>query len=445
MAGAELLRLQQIEVDRLFNIYNHRIDLNLDERVTFLHGPNGVGKTVILRMINGLLRKRLGIFRTIPFAQFRLGFQDGSTLTLSNVSGEEGETGNFVLSLITGGVKHSESIVLTESRAESIAARISYLKLSEVLPDTWVDARDGETLTASEVVSRYGESPPPAMEYEDSKLPWFTEFLMNANTYLIEAQRLVRVKQESRPAFVHFSRSYQPATISTVIERSHDFRERLSATMADYGRQSQTLDQSFPQRLISATKRLTVSDLQMRMSNLDKKTAEFKSIGILDETPTHPFPVASLDNIDSTQARVMTLYVHDTEQKLQALQDLATRTLLLLENVNQKYRYKRIRLDRAAGFVAENDDGEIVPLDSLSSGEQHELVLHYDLLFQVPTNTIVLIDEPELSLHVAWQKRFLPDLLDIIRLSDFDALVATHSPYIIGDRVELMTALGDGK
>ena len=52
MAQSEFLRLQRIVVDGLFDIYNHDIDLNLDDRVTLLHGPNGVGKTVVLGMIN---------------------------------------------------------------------------------------------------------------------------------------------------------------------------------------------------------------------------------------------------------------------------------------------------------------------------------------------------------------------------------------------------------
>ena len=90
-----------------------------------------------------------------------------------------------------------------------------------------------------------------------------------------------------------------------------------------------------------------------------------------------------------------------------------------------------------------SDDNAPLLLDSLSSGEQHELVLHYDLLFRVPSNTIVLIDEPELSLHVAWQKRFLSDLVDIVKLSGFDALIATHSPFIVGAREDLMVGLGD--
>jgi len=44
-------RIKRIEVVGLFGLYDHVIDLNLEDRVTILHGPNGVGKTVLLQMI----------------------------------------------------------------------------------------------------------------------------------------------------------------------------------------------------------------------------------------------------------------------------------------------------------------------------------------------------------------------------------------------------------
>ena len=180
------------------------------------------------------------------------------------------------------------------------------------------------------------------------------------------------------------------------------------------------------------------------MTALDEKTSELREIGILDETPNRSFDAASLDEMDSTGTRVMTLYVEDVERKLGALEDLANRLRLLLNSVNGKFRNKRVRLDREEkSLVAEDQSGHQLPLDSLSSGEQHELVLHYDLLFKVKQNTIVLIDEPELSLHVGWQKKFLSDLTAIVELSGIDAVVATHSPFIVGDRNDLMVGLGD--
>ena len=71
--------------------------------------------------------------------------------------------------------------------------------------------------------------------------------------------------------------------------------------------------------------------------------------------------------------------------------------------------------------VTATDESQL-ELEMLSSGEQHELVALYDLLFRVPNNAFILIDEPELSLHVAWQEEFLRDLQEIAKLSEFGYL-----------------------
>jgi predicted ATP-binding protein involved in virulence len=58
-------------------------------------------------------------------------------------------------------------------------------------------------------------------------------------------------------------------------------------------------------------------------------------------------------------------------------------------------------------------------------------VLTYDLLFNVKPNSLVLIDEPEISLHVTWQKEFLNDIVRIAAINSSRFIVATHSPQII--------------
>ena len=459
-----LLRLQRIEVDGLFGIYDHRIDLNLGDRITLLHGPNGVGKTSVLHMVDALLRNDFACFKRIPLARFLLGFEDGSTLELQASRGRENHEGSGAGELTltrADGASDTDQVDLRPSEAASIAARIEYLQPHHHRRDAWIDVRDGEVLSEIDVLSRFGNNRGEARprlgsfslldhlrlsETVDSsssgKSPWLDAFLKRTNAFLIEAQRLVRTESSIRPKTGFVRGSF--AFVSSALECSQDFKQRLGETMAAYGRYAQTLDQSFPQRLISATNQLAPGELRERMTALDKKTEELRALGILDETPNRPFDAASLDKMDSTQARVMTLYVEDTEHKLRALEDLANRLHLLLNSVNEKFRNKRVRLDREEkSLVAEDRGGHQLPLDSLSSGEQHELVLHYDLLFRAAPNTVVLLDEPELSLHVGWQKKFLSDLTAIVELSGLDAVVATHSPFIVGDRDDLMVGLGD--
>ena len=429
----QLRRLQRVEVEGLFGIYDHRFDLELNSRVTLLHGPNGVGKTTILKMVNALLTERFGYFRTIPFSRLLLGFEDGAELEVNKESAEDDPDVGTVR-LMANGKPETSPIGFTTSGADAIAAQIEYL--APAGDNAWVDLRDGERLTDAEVMVRFGRRrlgyPSPA----DRDVQWLHEFLGAAESYFIEAQRLVRSQY-----FTGWPRR-QEAPISRVVECSRDIKRRIDDTMADYGRQAQSLDQSFPQRLLqrdASNANLPVEEIRERMSSLDRKTDALKEIGILDETPMHRFQV--VDDIDMPQAGVMTLYVQDTEEKLQVLEDLAKRVRLLLESLNGKFRHKKVRVDREAGLAVAGDGSDALPLDSLSSGEQHELILHYDLLFRVPSNTVVLLDEPELSLHIEWQSKFLDDLMEIVKLSRFDALVATHSPYIVGERDELMVEL----
>jgi len=102
-----------------------------------------------------------------------------------------------------------------------------------------------------------------------------------------------------------------------------------------------------------------------------------------------------------------------------------------------------VLLDVQDGYKIQTADGSDLPLSCLSSGEQHELVLLHELLFEVSPGSLILIDEPELSLHVTWQQDMLEDLLDVAKLSDLDIVIATHSPYIVGGHEDLMVRLGE--
>jgi predicted ATP-binding protein involved in virulence len=59
---------------------------------------------------------------------------------------------------------------------------------------------------------------------------------------------------------------------------------------------------------------------------------------------------------------------------------------------------------------------------------------------------VVLIDEPELSLHVSWQRALLSTLISGDKHIQY--LVATHSPMIVseyGDRAVRIGLPGDGE
>jgi len=49
------MRITKIVVKDLFGIFNHQIPLDSDDRITIIHGPNGIWKTVLMTVTNAIL------------------------------------------------------------------------------------------------------------------------------------------------------------------------------------------------------------------------------------------------------------------------------------------------------------------------------------------------------------------------------------------------------
>lgn len=79
-------------------------------------------------------------------------------------------------------------------------------------------------------------------------------------------------------------------------------------------------------------------------------------------------------------------------------------------------------------IVYDEFSGEPIALNDLSSGEKQVISLMAILYLYDNENKIILIDEPELSLSLHWQKLLLPDVDQCATVSQVIAI--THSPFI---------------
>ena len=101
-------------------------------------------------------------------------------------------------------------------------------------------------------------------------------------------------------------------------------------------------------------------------------------------------------------------------------------------------------LNEKEGISFVSDSGRSVPLHKLSSGEQNLVILYYRLVFETEPNTLLLIDEPENSLHVEWLEKMLRDYLVMESDLKCQMIIATHSPIFIGDNWEIAYDLCGG-
>lgn len=98
---------------------------------------------------------------------------------------------------------------------------------------------------------------------------------------------------------------------------------------------------------------------------------------------------------------------------------------------------KRILIDSVGRLFIAKPQGRNLTIDELSSGERQLVVLFANVIFnkynasRKPMSDILIIDEPEISLHIRWQENFINLLLQASPVTQF--IIATHSPDIIGD------------
>lgn len=79
--------------------------------------------------------------------------------------------------------------------------------------------------------------------------------------------------------------------------------------------------------------------------------------------------------------------------------------------------------------IFKNVNGELVTIDQLSDGEKQLYGRVVGLMILNPMDSVILIDEPELGLHPAWQQSIMKIYTSIGKNNQF--IVATHSPQII--------------
>lgn len=98
-------------------------------------------------------------------------------------------------------------------------------------------------------------------------------------------------------------------------------------------------------------------------------------------------------------------------------------------NYNQSTLNLKIVLDNER-----DDEKAVIQLTQLSSGEKQIVSLFSKLYLESDERSIVIIDEPELSLSLLWQKMLLPD---IMRTDNCDLLLTvTHSPFIFDNEFD---------
>lgn len=119
----------------------------------------------------------------------------------------------------------------------------------------------------------------------------------------------------------------------------------------------------------------------------------------------------------------------------------------IFENLSIDVKVEDISQDGRNITLFTNSAGDKFDINELSSGEKQLFLRTLAIKMLNPENSIILIDEPELSLHPKWQQK----IVDVYRKigENNQIIIATHSPHILGsvkkENIMLLDKDEDGK
>lgn len=502
------MELLKVEVEGLFGIFSHKIAMNDTSNITILLGENGLGKTVLLQMIQAFFNKDFQYINDIEFKVFRLTFDYGDfeirkysfnfdVFMIGSLNECNSILGVFELDRKSGGGRRrhlprsmgfreqvgGEKSTFSDSRSYPSSLSLSG---SEIMGEAMLESGDYEheaeryydegieelkntgvrrrlytreihdpennivnldVLNFLDEIAHFGTSIISYVEQYITGVIYVDDLIAYCNSDSINgcfASVNVKLLGTHR-VFQNSARGKNIGDFtSTVSDCAKQLKKQLAMIEREVSNITRVLDASFPSRLMSLVRtgeNFTYKEVERSLAKLGSERDELASLGLFVQR----------DNVeagsDLTQIESLLyplhLYVEDTYQKLEPYEKISTGIKLFLEVINERFKHKKIKVDKDRGmvFISTLDSKKTIDFRRLSSGEQHEIVLFFNLVFNSSNNDLILFDEPELSLHVSWQSKFISDFKRVIEGKGVSALIATHSPDIIGKNWDLTCEL----
>lgn len=187
-----------------------------------------------------------------------------------------------------------------------------------------------------------------------------------------------------------------------------------------------------------------LSQLIKKIDSLEKQSLEFSKIGLIDQLDFKEFK-ESIASISAQNKKalpsIIQLFVNSTNARLNALQELYQVLDDFINAINKFYTNKNLSFNLSKGFSIRHKSGEKLRLEMLSSGEKQLLLLFINTITATDQATIFIIDEPEISLNITWQRMLLKTLLKFSSKNFVQFIIATHSIELLAPNVNNVVKL----
>lgn len=461
--------IEHVEIRDLFGLFNYRIpESGTLANPSILYGDNGVGKSTVLNLVFHLLSAagdrghRTAIWNT-PFSYLRVSLKSGYELTACRENGTDDDV--IVLSVAYGGKVEAEwnyakgrreydyslsedvsDIVVEQLLNErTISPTVAYeIRMKKRRPkDDGVRRGERNYLNALEGCSptiflvsaeRRLESDAISGPTDEMEL---REVLHNPNGRkmgdLVKRSRQVSLKQ----ALAKASRWVQDKALKSATQGSmnvHSVYEQILGQLSvNYSDDDVVIREDSLERLLE------------NLSDIERDSASYSRYEITGAINVDKLRLALTTGPDQGRlisAKLIDPYVKSVLSRLEAIDPVFRMIDEFVNQINTFLTRKVLKFSMGRGFRIINEIGDSLDESQLSSGEQQLLLMFCYALTAQDQPSIFIVDEPEISLNIKWQRQLLKSLGEITRGTETQFIFASHSLELIAQHRSNVVKIG---
>ncbi|XZI41632.1 AAA family ATPase [Clostridium perfringens] len=438
--------LKSIKIKKLFNIFDYNIELD-NKKLVIITGPNGYGKSTILKILEAINKLDLSYFYGINFEEITFNFKsDKEKVELKKVNDELIINGQNIKDIFKNLLNKEFDHMNIHSR-RVIEKRILRNEIVHGFEKDY--EREYQKDFFKKLLNKY-------IKIDYSDVNDIIENYINNNgikifynnreeVYFIKEQRLIKKISNDKE---YNEREYKRNNLGYIVSKINKttevidnipekIREIISEVSQKYSKEANIIDSSYPVRLFATNTGLTEEEYKSKIIDIRKKFDKLNAYDISEVKFEKDIM------FKEEHAKALKIYFDDFDKKYQVYEEMLEKFDLFMDIINTKLAFKNIKISKETGLSIVDMQGREFKLSMLSSGEKQMIVLFYNLIFEINNESLLLMDEPEISLHISWQQEFMSDLLRVLDKKNINIIVATHSPQILSNYWDNQIDLGE--
>lgn len=421
LANTSPLYVRRISVEKLFGRYTYEVPLgDLDQvpdvsKLLIVYGDNGSGKTTLLTLVFHLLSPSLnkghrGALGRVPFRRLQVELSDETVISARR--NENSLVGTYDFSFYQEGrLVESSQFAFDEKLKLDKGQRPAVHHLSKLGLALHLLSDDRKIITDL--------FPNADVDDEDE----------------IRREHLWRLRA--------MSPSNKPTALDKTISRALDWLRTRALSGSGKGEaDANTIYSDIVKRITSPfgnpksqSKAPDLDFLTRELIQLHQRSVSFAKYGLISEF-AHEELLTAISRPHSFEnahllVEVLRPFIDSTRARMEALDPVRVAIESFVDTLNEFYVDKTVSFDLRAGLNLTTSDGGTLDPNVLSSGEKQLLMLFLNVIGAGAQPSIFIIDEPELSLNVKWQRKLVSALLECTVQSQVQFILATHSLELI--------------